>query len=169
MKKLISSLTLVALIGMIVAVGAGASDTGSVAATVTGEVVAVTVEDGTVAYGTLSPNDTENTVTLVDTQVVTNTGNVAEDFTIKGTDVEGGWDIGPAADEDIYFHGWCIDLTAGCDAEGEYTAMTNGYTAFVSNKAAAGHTDLDLWIHVPTVNTKTAQQAVNVDILATEH
>jgi len=170
MKKLFSSIALVALAGMIVATGAGALDTGTVTATVTADVIAVTVADGGVAYGTLAPGATANTVTLTDTQIVTNTGNVAEDFEIKGTDVEDGWDIGPAAGSDIYFHGWCKDLAGGCDAVGDYAAMTNGYsTGFVSNKTADGHTDLDLWIRVPTVNTMTDEQAVDVTILATKY
>jgi len=169
MKKLFSSITLVALVGMIVAIGAGANDTGNVTATVTADVIAVTVASGSVTYGTLVPNGTKSTIDLTDTQVVTNTGNVAEDFTIKGVDVPSGWTIGGAAGTDIYFHGWCKDLVGDCDAEGDYTAMTNGYGAFVSDKAADAHTDLDLWIHVPTVNTKTAEQAVNVTILATKH
>jgi len=169
MKKLISSIMLVSLVGMIFATGVGALDSGVIGATVTGEVVAVTVLDGTVAYESMAVNTTKNTVNMVDTQTITNTGNVAEDFTIKGTDVSGGWAIGPVASSDVYFHGSCIDLTGGCDAAGEYAAMTNGYTALVSDKAPLGTTTLDLWINTPTVNTKTAQQAVNVTVLATKH
>jgi hypothetical protein len=168
MKKLLSSIALVALIGATVAMSAGADVTGSVGATVTADVIAITVLDGTVAYSTLAPGGTANTVTLVDTQIITNTGNVAEDFEIKGMD-SADWTLETAADTNKYFHGYCKDLTAGCDAAEDYTAIGTEYSAgFVESKAALGTTTLDLWIRVPTINTATDHQHVDVTILATK-
>lgn len=174
MKKLISSIMLVALVGTTVALGAGAADvTGGIGATVTTDVIAITVSDNTVAYATMAPGETKNTIAagLNDTQIATNTGNVAETFTIKGADSVA-WTLETAAGTDQYFHGWCEDLLEGCDLQTEYTALDTEYKAVVNGHelaATTGHVHLDLWLKVPTINTATAQQTVNVTILATKH
>jgi hypothetical protein len=174
MKKLISSIMLVALVGTTVAIGAGAADvTGGIGATVTADVIAITVSDNTVAYGTMAPGETKTTIAsgLNDTQIATNTGNVAETFTIKGSDSVA-WTLETAADTDKYFHGWCEDLLADCNAAEDYTALDTEYKPVVAGHeltATTGHVHLDLWLKVPTINTATDHQHVDVTILATKH
>jgi hypothetical protein len=172
MKKLISSITLVALIGMIVAVGAGASDTDSVLATVTVETVSISVEDGTVAYGTLAVNTSESTLLaeLNDMQIATNDGNVTEDFNIMGTDSTG-WELSTSTNGvDQYVHKFCNDTDNDCDTPPtNYTAMDEGsYTALDTDIVADGTVDFQLRITTPTLSTSAAEQSVDVTVQAVE-
>ena len=59
-----------------------AADSASVTATVTAQNVSVTVSDGSISYGTLAVNNTEDTTSsgVDDSQTATNNGNVDEDF-----------------------------------------------------------------------------------------
>lgn len=83
-----------------------AATTATVTATVTAQNVAVSISDGSVAYGTLSLNASSGT-NGSDTQTVTNDGNVAEDFTIKGQD-SATWTLDSVnSTQDHYIHMFC--------------------------------------------------------------
>lgn len=62
-----------------------AADTGQVSATVTAQNISLSVSDGTISYGILAVATTKATVNLspVDTQTVTNDGNVTEHSILK--------------------------------------------------------------------------------------
>ena len=165
MKKIIASVSIVSIVSMFVATFALAATTGQVTATVTASVIAVTVGDGAVAYGVVATNKDTTASGVNDTQTITNTGTVTEDFSVKGNS-SASWTLGASAGDAIYAHKTCITT---CDATPTWTAMGLTYTSLAASKAPAGTTDMDLQITVPTANPTVTQQSVPVDVLATLH
>lgn len=160
MKRVIAVVVLsAALVGTTV-LGA---DNGQVSATVTASVIAITVSDGSVAYGTVATTADTTASGVNDTQTITNTGSVNEDFEVKGNDTAN-WTLAGAAGDATYAHKTCI---ATCDATPSWTALTTSYADLDTNKASSATTALDLQITVPTANAGITQQTANVDILAT--
>ena len=86
MKVLICHIAVVVLMAIFVGTAVLGADSGQVAATVTASVIAVTVSDGGVAYGTVATSEDTTSSGVNDTQTITNTGTVNEDFEIKGVD-----------------------------------------------------------------------------------
>lgn len=164
MKKIIASVSVVALTGMLVGAFAVAATTCQVNATVTAAVVAVTVTDGSVAYGVVSSTADTTTGGVNDTQTITNTGTVNEDFEVKGQDSTGNiWTLAGAAGDATYAHKTCITT---CDSSPTWTALTKSYVDLATNKAPAATTDMDLQVTVPSTNPGTSQATLPVDILA---
>lgn len=148
----------------------------TVSATVTPTLVALSVVDGTVAYGvlTLSPNSgspvTKSTVDLGQTQVITNDGNVNEDYAVKSSDATGGstpWNLVAAASisTDAYDHQYSTNGTTYTDFP-----SANGYTSdIITNQAPTANANLDTKILMPTASTDVdTQKTITVTILATE-
>lgn len=172
-KKLWAALGGAALLAAAAIPALAATEQG-VTATVTPQVVSVTVADGGVAYGilSLSPSagspTTKSTVDLVDTQVITNAGNVNEDFAVKSTDATGGtaWNLVAAASisTDAFGHQYSTDGTTFTDFP-----SSNGYTAdIITNKAPAATANLDTKILMPTASTDAStQKTITVTVLAT--
>ena len=175
MKKFLASLGILSLI-LALAAPVLADTEGSVSATVTPQLISVTVADGGVDYGilALSPSSasptTKSTVDLFDTQVITNNGNVNEDFSVKSSDAAGGttpWNLVAAASisTDAYDHQYSTDDgTTYTDFPSD-----NGYTAdIILNKATMATANLDLKILMPTASTDTnVQKTITVTVLAT--
>lgn len=178
MKSLIASITILGLVGMVVGVAVKGAGTGTVAATVTPQLIAVSVSDGNVSYGVLnysasagSPT-TEDTVTLGETQVITNDGNVNQNFAVKSSDAIKStgtidWDLVLAVDIDTddYCHQYSTDAgTSWTDFP-----INNGYTAdIITGIAPAGTDDLDLQILMPTGSTDIDDtKTITVTVLAT--
>jgi hypothetical protein len=132
-----------------------------------GAVVSITISDGVVSYGTVAVNTSRNTCTggLNDAQTVTNNGNVAEDFTIKGSN-SANWTLGASAGSNQYMHefknGSCSTFTGG-------TALTTTDQTFATNIAASGTATLNLQLTSPSSTTSYVQQSVNVTVTATQH
>jgi len=164
MKKLISSISVLALVGLSVAVAVGAAET-SVTATVTVENIAISIDDGTVTYGVLLADTSEDTITLTDTQTVTNDGNVSVDLDIKGKD-SASWTLSATnAGTDNYVHKFC---SATCDSPPtNYAALTTSYQDLANGVSAPGTQDFDLEITTPATSTNFDSQSVDVTVLAT--
>jgi hypothetical protein len=138
-----------------------------VAATVTVTNVALTVADASIAYGSLGLSAARSTSTgMWDTQSATNTGNVAEDFFISGTN-SADWTLGATSSSETYRHAFC--LTACESTPTNYTALTTGNTALVANVAAGAATRFDLALTTPTATSNYTQQSVDVVVTATAH
>jgi len=156
MKKLFSSITLVVLIGMIVAAGAAGD-------------ISISVLDGTVAYGQVAVGASVSTLSLGDMQIATNTGDAAEKFSIKGQD-SASWTLESTAGPNQYVHGFCVWTTEGdCDNDpgpNDYTALTPEYATLAVSVNVAGVVNFHLRITTPTVNSATDQQHVDVTVLA---
>lgn len=130
-------------------------------------VISVTVEDGVVSYGTIPTNTSKSTCSseLNDAQIVTNNGNVAEDFLIKGADSDN-WTLGSSVGANQYVHqfrsGSCSSFSAG-------TALTTSDQAFSSNVAVSGTVTLNLQLTTPNSTSSYSQQTTSVTVTATQH
>ena len=165
MKKIIASVSIVALTGMLVGAFAVAADSGQVNATVTAAVVAVTVTDGSVAYGVVDTTKDTTTSGVDDSQTITNTGTVNEDFEVKGQDSTGNiWTLASAAGSATYAHKTCI---ATCDTSPTWVALTKSYVDLATAKAPSATVAMDLQVTVPTSNPGVTEATLPVDILAT--
>lgn len=166
-KKVLSLMAILALVGAVLGPGIFAAETANVTATVTVQNVAITVEDGNIAYGILVAGGTKDTTThgVDDSQTATNTGNVTEDFSIRGFDVSTGcsWTLANTQGTETYFHKFC---TANCDSSPTWTALTTSYQTLASGVAVGGTQVFDLQIGVPTSTTCTVQATVTVTVLA---
>ena len=159
MKKIFAGISILALIAVAFPLGA-ATEVG-VNATVTVQNIAVSVSDGTVAYGTLTLNSQEDTTSsgVNNTQVATNDGNVVENFNIKGADA-GNWTLAGAAGANQYVHEFCRGDTGTCDATAVFTALTTSYQELDTNVATSGTQDFDLQITTPTSSDFVEHTAV---------
>lgn len=164
-KKLSIFITLSLLIGLIFVPSVLASNSATVAATVSAQNISLTVSTGTVSYGTLTLGGSVGT-NPASTQTITNNGNVAEDFVISGANTAD-WALGATAGSETYVHKFCI-TTCGTPPT-NYTALTTGNQSLASNIAANGTQNFDLYITVPTVTTHYTQETANVTITASAH
>lgn len=124
--------------------------------------IAISVSDGSVAYGTLTAGASQDTVTLSQTQVVTNDGNVNEDFLIRGQNsTPNGWVLATSAGNEQYRHEFSTSPTF------PGTPLTTLNQSLSAGVASAGTVDLDLKITTPTITAATAQQSVDVTVVAT--
>ena len=172
-------LDIVVLGGLLVGTGALATTTATVSATVTLQNISVTVSDGTVAYGTLAVNTSNNTVPGTggmnadagDVQTATNAGNVAEDFNIKGQNSTD-WTLASSAGVDQYVQKFCIAScgTYASPTGGSFTALTTSYAALgAGNFAASGTQTFNLLLTTPTSSTHFTAQSVDVTVQAVAH
>ena len=144
------------------------ANTASVSATVTAQNVSLTVSTGTISYGTIPLGSSKSTITtdLNESQTVTNNGNVAEDFNIKGLDT-GNWTLAATPGSEQYTHKFCT--TSCTNPPTGFTALTTSYQTLASNIAALGTQKFDLQITTPTSTATFTQQTVQVSIQAVAH
>jgi len=177
-KGLIASIAILGVVGLAVGTGAGAAD---VVATVTPQVVSVTVADGTVDYGILPVNGgTNNTfdgLATADTQIITSASNVSTDVLLRSSDAAKfgaagvtDWDLVATAAADDFVHSFDINASGTAvfvafPADGTF-ANTN--TTSVVTLANNGDTaTLDLKIDMPTSATDTSIHSIDVTVIAT--
>jgi uncharacterized cupredoxin-like copper-binding protein len=163
--KLFLVTLLVSVVSLSAVVSTFAATTGTVTATVTAQNVSISVTDGSVAYGTLSLSDNEDTTTagINDSQTATNNGNITEDFNILGQN-SGSWTLVATAGSDQYTHKWCV---TDCDGSPTWNAISTGYTTLATGIAGSGGTQVfDLQIGTPTSSSVFTQQSVDVTVQA---
>lgn len=169
MRSLIASIAIVAITAMLVGTAVLADDTGSISATVTASVIAMTVDDGGIAYGTVATSATtaeSDGDAISDTQTLQNTGTVNVDFEIKGQDSTGQvWTLADTAGDATYAHKSCI---ATCDTSPTWTYIGKGtHIDLDTGKTPSSTTALDLQVIVPTSNAGTGVATLPVDVRAT--
>lgn len=149
----------------------GNYDVGVLIGTVTPTTVVVSVTisaNGTISYGYVAPGGNKNTSSagMNTTPVAQNNGNVAEDFSIAGTN-SANWTLGASAGNETYAHMFC---TSGCTTPPtNYTALTTGNQSLATNIGVNGTQSFDLAVYVPTATSNYSQQSVNVTITASQH
>ena len=168
MKNLIATICILGLVGMVVGVVAKADDEASVSATVTAELITNSVASGSVDYGILPVNTSKDTTTgPVQTQVVTNNGNINVDLGVKSSDAIGGTDWNLAATNaslDDFTH----ESAPNGSTWTAFNVDNNTYTTLANNIAASGGTqNLDLRIKTPTSVTDNILKTITVTVLAT--
>lgn len=158
---IVSSITLSALL---IPTFVSAATSATVTATVTVQNVAVSVSDGTVAYGTLGTSSSANTASgdLDDSQTATNDGNVATDFNIRGQN-SANWTLAASVGADQYKHDFCV---TDCDGTPTWTALTTSNQSLASSVASSGTQVFDLRINTPSSSTNYTSQSVDVIVQA---
>ena len=166
-KQFLASVMVLALAATVVGVGVNADSTADVSATVTAQLVSVSItSDGVVAYGTLPLNTTKDTIALTDTQTATNNGNVTVDLGIRSSDAVGdtNWNLAASADTDVFTHEFSIN-SGGLWTH--FSADNNTYSTLVNTVTAGNGQTFDLRIGTPTASTDSVEHTVTVTVQAT--
>ncbi len=158
MSKAMLLVTLVVLL----ALAAPAFAASDITVTVTLAQIGVDVSPTSWALGTMSPGATQETTSRHFT--ATNSGNVAEDFTITaGSSVPSGWDPDAASAVDKFRMGVTTDAITD-------QALTPSLT-LASNVAAAGTVGFDLKFTAPAVGSAydAGGETITVSLSAAAH
>ncbi len=169
----LSSICLVVVTGLMAATLVyGVSSTGSVSTTITAQNISVGIGDGSVAYGSVPLGSSASTTVngglnggLGDTQSATNTGNITENFNIKGQNTTN-WTLAATAGSEQFAHKFCNN--GSCNASPTWTAMTTNYQSLATGITTSGTQSFDLQILVPTATAYFTQQAADVIVQATQ-
>jgi len=166
-KQFIASLCLLAIVGVAVGVGVKGADEGTVGATVTPELVSVTVDTTSVAYGTVSLNIVD-AIPLTDSVITpTNNGNVTVKLDIRGADSTT-WTLSSSAvDANTFMHKFGL-----WDGTNLGTLVALDPTAYAALDASVAPSnsgeDFKLRLSTPSSTTAYAEESTTVTILATE-
>ena len=169
-KQFFASVMVLVLAAMVVGVGVNADTEAIVSATVTAELVSVSItSDGTVSYGTLALSTTKDTVALGQTQTATNSGNVTANFNIRSSDAisSGGtdWNLAASAGTNDFTHEFSVDGDSNWIA---FDVVNANYSTLENSVLASGTTDFDLRIGTPVVSTDSVEHTVTVTVQATQ-
>ena len=189
-RKIVGVVLVLALaLGALIPAAAFALGEGTVECTVSGKLIALTVTDGSIAFGTVDLSATKNSalyhdpnnvngLTPAQTQTITNTGSVPEDFNMKTSNAIGGtpWTLhATTPDADVFTYGYLASATA-YDGSGAIDSFTNwaaadSYVAGAggSDVAASGVKYLELEIGMPTSTTDGVEKTITVTVQATEY
>jgi len=185
-KRILALVAVLAVVGLLLPATVFAAVEDTVECTVTATLVAVTVEDGSVAYGTLALGTTKNTALYDDpdnlngmataqTQTITNTGTVAEDFSIRTEDALGTihWMLhATTPSTDQFTHAYNV-ADAAYTGSGTITftkwAASNVGENVATDVAVDGVKYLELEISMPTSVTDAGTHTITVTVLATQH
>jgi hypothetical protein len=168
MKNLFFLSLLVGLIGLLVVIGAKASDNAAVTATVTVQNVTVSLNHASFDYGIIANNTASSTLPLWSGAgiIATNDGNVSEDFDINGADTVD-WAIKTTAGGDEYVHKFCNDTDDVCTSPPtSYSALTTSPTPLKTSIGTSGTCVFQLQITTPNPDTHYTQQSAAVTITA---
>ena len=168
MKSTIATIAILALVGLGVGMNVGAAD---VVATVTPLIISLSVTSGSVNYGVLDVDETNNTfngAATTDTQTIENTGTVSIDVLIKSSDAVGStinWDLEATKGADQYVHSY--DINASVPAFTVFP-VDNTNTSSVVTLANNGNTaTMDLKIDMPSSISDVTVHTITVTVVAT--
>ena len=162
MKKILAGLALLSLV-LGLALPVVAADTDTLTATVTPQVIAVSVDIESVDYGVLNVSETSDPSTVI---TATNDGNVTEKFEIKGSNSTDWTLSNTAVGEDQFMHEFATDD----DSYVAYTALHNtDYATLDASVSTPTGTQLfKLQLKMPSSTTVTTEQSTTVTVLAAE-
>lgn len=150
---------------------AWAATTATVSATVRFQTFSVTVSDGSINYGSVAANATNDTKALGDSQTVTNDSTQTADLNIKGINafvVAGGgtnWTLGDATGANQYRHQFA---TEGAAFGAGNTLDAAAFKTLMDNNPAGDKTTLDLRITMPASDSNNgATMDTSVTLQAT--
>jgi len=169
MKKFLSGLGILSLVLMLAAPVLASQHEGSVSATVTPQIIAVSVLPADVAYGTLdlSASDVSRTTAESVTITATNDGNVNEDFTIRGSDSDN-WtlDFSPADTGTIAVNQFVHRFDAGATfTPAEAAALDTTGKSLATNVVTTA--DFVLEMNMPLSGSTSGLQTTTVTVVAT--
>ena len=140
-----------------------AATTANVTATVSAVNLAISVADGSIAYGSVNLSTATTTAGNGETQVVTNDGSTMK-LNVKSSDATGGtaWTLGTSIGSNIFKHE--VSTTTGSTYM-TFQATDTYLTA--STTIAAGLTEnLDFRFTTPSASTDFVQKSITVTVQA---
>jgi len=143
---------------------AGAASTATVSATITANNLAVSVADGSIAFGSVALNTATTTAGNSDTQTVTNDGSDAV-LNVKSGNATGGttWTLGTSAGSDIF------KLEVSTTTGSTYMTLqaTDTYLTASSTFASLEDQDIDFRFTTPTGSTDFVQKSLTITVQVT--
>ncbi len=141
-----------------------AQSTDTVTATVTATNLAVSVSDGTVAFGSVALNTATSTAGTGETQVASNDGSAAV-LNVKSSNATNGttWTLGTSAGSDIF------KLEVSTTSGSTYGTLqaTDVYMTASSTFASLTNQNLDFRFTTPTVSTDFVQKSLTITVQVT--
>ena len=143
--------------------------TDTVTATVTAQNISVSVDNVSIAFGTISTSDTKDTTTgakgVDDSSIATNDGNITEKFNIMAG-ASTNWTLGATAGSETYTMKSCV---ATCDTSPTWTSVgiDPAYATLAASVAKDGTQEFDLQVGTPTSTASYGQQTITITVQAT--
>ena len=160
MRRVLALIAVVALVGAALAVPAFGDTEGTVTATVTAGVVAISNSTSTVAYGIVDLGSADNLPTPA-TFTATNDGNVDANFGIKGANTANWILVGTTPATDEYRH------EASPDAFTTTIVLTTDSQSLATSVTPTNSTTVSLRLDAPASTAFDTEQFAQVIILAT--
>ena len=159
-KKILLFLGITFFSFFLLAAVTGAATEDSVAATVTVQNIACSVDDADISYGVLTTSATAHTAAggNGETQTLTNDGNDNVDFDLKGVDTAS-WTLSATAGDEDYIHDYCV---SDCDGTPTWVPLTLSYAEIATGVAALGTQDFDARISTPTITLDFTEQTATI-------
>ena len=141
-----------------------AATTANVTATVSAVNLAISVLDGSIAYGSVNLSTATSTVNNGETQVVTNDGSTMK-LNVKSSDATGGtaWTLGTSIGSNIFKHE--VSTTTG-SAYMTFQATDTYLTASSTFPNGAVTQNLDFRFTTPSASTDFVQKSVTITVQA---
>jgi hypothetical protein len=141
-----------------------AQDTDVVTATVSATNLAVSVSDGTIAFGSVALNTATSTANTGQTQVVTNDGSNAA-LNVKTSDATNGttWTLGVNPGSDIFK----LEVSTTTGSTYSTFQATDVYLTASSTFASLTSGNLDFRFTTPTVSTDFVQKSLTITVQVT--
>lgn len=150
-------------VGVLAGVAVYAADEGTVTATVTAQNISVSVNDGSITYGTIALNGSQTTLAagVDDMQFASNTGNITEDLNIRGADTAA-WTLTSADPTgEQYSHEFSTNRGVN------FLYLTTSNRALVDAITTAVSQQFDLRITMSNNTATFTQQSAGVTVQAT--
>ena len=163
-SNLFDSLVLV-LVGILIYLPIYAQDTDTIAASVTAKYSAVTVTDGSVAYGSIAWSGSADTDTLTQSQTMTNDGSTGT-FNVKSSQATNGtgWTMAAAIGTIDQFEHYFSTTTVPTWVQ--FNTNPSTYKTATTSIATGNSENLDLKITVPDETTDFVAKSITVTVQA---
>ena len=160
-RKILVVLGLVAFLGVGLTTYATAADEGTVNATVTASIIAITLDETDAAYGVVTVGSTGN-VPSPSSFIATNAGTVNEDFNIKGANTANWTLVGTAPGTDEYQH------RVSMDAFSSEQDLTDTFVTLVgaTGVTPSGTETISMVLDAPSSTAITAEQTAPIVVQA---
>ena len=141
-----------------------AASTAAVSATVTATNLAVSVSDGSIAFGSVALNTATTTVAHGETQTVTNDGSDAV-INVKSGNATSGttWTLGTSPGSDIFK----LEVSTTTGSTYMTFQATDTYLTASSSSASLTSCAFDFQFTTPTVSTDFVQKSLSITIQVT--
>lgn len=158
---LVGSAFLLIILGLVSGFNVGAATTGTVTATVSATNLAVSVSDGSIAFGSVNLNTATTTAGNTDTQVVTNDGSNAQ-LNVKSGNATGGttWTLGTSPASDVFK----LEVSTTTGSTYMTFQATDTYLTASTTFSSLSSGNLDFRFTTPTASTDFQQKSLTVTV-----